>query len=51
MAIKRDERWVYRPNKRTIVQPGDILIARGSHTGEEALFEMCACPLDDKNDS
>ncbi|WP_407356527.1 potassium channel family protein [Methanolobus sp. WCC5] len=51
MAIKRDERWVYRPNKRTVVQPGDILIARGSHTGEEALFEMCACPLDDKNDS
>ncbi|WP_319507777.1 TrkA C-terminal domain-containing protein [uncultured Methanolobus sp.] len=51
MAIKREERWVYRPNKKTIVRAGDILIARGSHTGEEALFEMCACPLDDKNDS
>lgn len=51
MAIKRGERWVYRPNKRTVVQSGDILIARGSRTGEEALFEMCACPLDDKNNS
>ncbi|WMW22816.1 TrkA C-terminal domain-containing protein [Methanolobus mangrovi] len=51
MAIKREDRWVYRPNKKTIVRAGDILIARGSHTGEEALFEMCACPLDDKNDS
>ncbi|WP_340818408.1 TrkA C-terminal domain-containing protein [Methanolobus sp. WCC4] len=51
MAIKRDERWVYRPNKRTVVKAGDILVARGSHTGEEALFEMCACPLDDKNGS
>ncbi|WMW24930.1 TrkA C-terminal domain-containing protein [Methanolobus sediminis] len=48
MAIKREERWVYRPNKRTVVKAGDILIARGSHTGEEALFEMCACPLDDR---
>lgn len=48
MAIKREERWVYRPNKRTVVKAGDILIARGSHTGEEALFEMCACPLDDQ---
>ncbi len=51
MAIKRGERWVYRPNKKTVVQSGDILVARGSRTGEEALFEMCACPLDDKNDS
>ncbi|TQD25661.1 potassium channel family protein [Methanolobus vulcani] len=49
MAIKRDDRWVYRPNKRTVVKAGDILIARGSHTGEEALFELCACPLDDDN--
>ncbi|ETA69278.1 TrkA C-terminal domain-containing protein [Methanolobus sp. WCC1] len=46
MAIKRDDRWVYRPNKRTVVKAGDILIARGSHTGEEALFEMCACPFE-----
>nr|WP_321498673.1 TrkA C-terminal domain-containing protein [uncultured Methanolobus sp.] len=51
MAIKRDDRWVYRPNKRTVIKAGDILIARGSHTGEEALFELCACPLDDKNHS
>lgn len=49
MAIKREERWVYRPNKRTVVKSGDILIARGSRTGEEALFEMCACPLDGEN--
>ncbi|MDK2825365.1 MAG: hypothetical protein PWQ51_1825 [Methanolobus sp.] len=46
MAIKREDRWVYRPNKRTVVKAGDILIARGSHTGEEALFEMCACPFE-----
>ncbi len=51
MAVKRGERWVYRPNKRTTVQSGDILIARGSRTGEDALFEMCACPFEGEDDS
>ncbi|WP_406657496.1 TrkA C-terminal domain-containing protein [Methanolobus sp. ZRKC2] len=50
MAIKRDDRWVYRPNKRSVVQAGDILIARGSRTGEDALFEMCACPFEEENE-
>lgn len=47
MAIKRADRWVYSPGSKTVIQIGDILIARGSHTGEEALMEMCACPLAD----
>lgn len=47
MAVKRNDRWVYSPGSKTVVQIGDILIARGSHTGEEALMEMCACPLAD----
>ncbi len=51
MAIKRDDKWVYRPNKRTVIKAGDVLIARGSRTGEEALFEMCACPFEEKDDS
>ncbi|WP_406661362.1 TrkA C-terminal domain-containing protein [Methanolobus sp. ZRKC3] len=51
MAVKRGDRWVYRPNKRTAIQSGDVLIARGSRTGEDALFEMCACPFEGENDS
>ena len=47
MAIKRGERWVYSPRARTVVNEGDILIARGSHTGEEALIEMCACIIEE----
>lgn len=46
MAIKRGEKWLYSPKKNTQVQTDDVLIARGSRTGEEALIEMCACPLD-----
>lgn len=45
MAIKRDERWVYSPSAKTIVKEGDTLIGRGSQTSEEALLEMCACPM------
>lgn len=45
MAVKRAGRWVYSPSARTKVESGDLLIGRGSHTGEEALIEMCACPV------
>ncbi|MBP2031305.1 uncharacterized protein with PhoU and TrkA domain [Methanohalophilus levihalophilus] len=45
MAVKRAGRWVYGPSARTKVKSGDLLIGRGSHTGEEALMEMCACPV------
>ncbi|MDK2892359.1 potassium channel family protein [Methanohalophilus sp.] len=45
MAVKRNGRWVYSPSARTKVESGDILIGRGSHTGEEALIEMCSCPV------
>jgi uncharacterized protein with PhoU and TrkA domain len=48
MAIKRGDKWVYRPNKRTVIQGGDILITRGSRTGEDALFELCACPFENE---
>lgn len=48
MAIKRGDKWVYRPNKRTVIQSGDLLITRGSRTGEDALFEMCACPFENE---
>jgi uncharacterized protein with PhoU and TrkA domain len=51
MAIKRGDKWVYRPNKRTVIQGGDILITRGSRTGEDALFEMCACPFENERES
>ncbi|WP_462273341.1 potassium channel family protein [Methanohalophilus sp.] len=45
MAVKRAGRWLYSPSARTRVEGGDILIGRGSRTGEEALLEMCACPV------
>ena len=46
MAIKRADRWVYTPKGNTVIQAGDMLIARGSRIGEGALIEMCECKLD-----
>jgi len=45
MAVKRGNRWVYSPISKTVIQAGDVLIVRGSHTGEDVLLKMCACPL------
>ena len=46
LAIKRDNRWLYAVNGKSVIKDNDILIARGSRVGEEALIEMCSCPVD-----
>ncbi|NKQ39242.1 MAG: potassium channel protein [Methanosarcinales archaeon] len=43
MAIKREEKWIYKPHAATTIQEKDILISRGTRTGEEVLIKMCAC--------
>ncbi len=45
MAVRRNGRWVYSPGGRTKIEEGDILIGRGTRSGEETLIEMCACPI------
>ncbi|WP_316557963.1 potassium channel family protein [Methanimicrococcus hongohii] len=45
LAIKRENRWIYSVNGRITIQENDVLIARGSRSGEEALIEMCSCPV------
>ncbi len=42
MAVKRKDRWVYSPSARTVLYAGDILIARGTTSGEELLTRMCS---------
>ncbi|ADI74429.1 TrkA-C domain protein [Methanohalobium evestigatum Z-7303] len=49
MAMKRNNRWVYSPSDRTTVQSGDVLIARGTHTGEDALIDVCKCPVEEED--
>jgi uncharacterized protein with PhoU and TrkA domain len=42
MAVKRKDKWVYSPSARTVLYAGDILIARGTTSGEELLTRMCS---------
>jgi uncharacterized protein with PhoU and TrkA domain len=46
LAIKRENRWIYSVDGKIMIQENDVLIARGSRLGEEALIEMCSCPVD-----
>lgn len=45
MAVKRGNRWIYRPGAGTRIKSDDVLIARGSLEGERQLLEMTACPV------
>ena len=40
IAIRRDESWIYGPNRKTILYEGDTLIARGTETGSEILKRL-----------
>ena len=42
MAVKRKDKWIYSPIARTVLYAGDILIARGTTSGEELLTQMCS---------
>jgi len=40
IAVRRDENWVYGPDKNTIVRAGDTLIAKGTEVGSELLKKL-----------
>jgi len=42
IAIKRDRRYIYGPDENTILNKGDLLIARGPKEGEVVLRKMAA---------
>ncbi len=42
MAIRRENKWIYRPSGKTIIKKGDSLIARGTRDGEGRLIELCS---------
>lgn len=44
MALKRADRWIYSPSAKTVINEGDLLVARGSQSGEEMLLEMNTQP-------
>lgn len=46
LAIRRGKRWIYNVTGSSQILEGDVLIARGSRVGEEALIDLCSCPVE-----
>lgn len=44
VAIKRGNKWVTKPTAATKIFSGDLLIAKGTREGEEALLKLCSTP-------
>ena len=40
IAMRHEKRWLYGPTKKTKIDPGDILFAKGPEDGEKHLIEI-----------
>ena len=40
IAMRQKDKWLYGPNKNTMIDPGDILFAKGPEDGEKHLIEL-----------
>jgi uncharacterized protein with PhoU and TrkA domain len=40
IAMRHNDKWLYGPNKNTMIDPGDILFAKGPEDGEKHLIEL-----------
>lgn len=40
IAIRREEKWIYGPDKKTKIDSGDILFAKGPEDGEKHLINL-----------
>jgi len=40
IAMRHSDKWLYGPNKNTMIDPGDILFAKGPEDGEKHLIEL-----------
>jgi len=45
VAIKRENKWITKPNAATKLTKGDLIIAKGTREGEELLKRMCTVRL------
>ncbi len=48
--IKRGKRRIYNPDKKTVLQEGDVLTVRGTEEGERILRKICQGEIDEWRD-
>lgn len=46
IAIRRDETWIYGPDRHTIIRSNDTLIAKGTEVGSELLKKLANNEID-----
>ena len=46
IVIRRDETWLYGPNRHTIIRAGDTVIAKGTEVGGELLEKLANNEID-----
>ncbi len=46
-ALKRENRWVYRPGRNYVLHAGDLLVSRGRRDGEEKLYGLCGADTEE----
>ncbi|MEO7554978.1 MAG: TrkA C-terminal domain-containing protein, partial [Acidimicrobiales bacterium] len=51
LAVRRDDRYLYRPRGHVALQPGDELIASGPDEGHPDLAELCGWRLVEDEDT
>lgn len=42
IAIRRNDSWIYGPNRDTVILEGDVLLAKGTETGSEVLKKLAS---------
>ncbi|HJJ71733.1 MAG TPA: potassium channel protein, partial [Methanocorpusculum sp.] len=47
IAIKHDNRWIYRPSRNVVLHAGDLLVSRGRRDGEEKLYGLCGADIEE----
>jgi len=50
LAVRRDNRYLYRPRGYVVLQPGDELIATGPAEGRNLLAELCGWWMEHDDD-
>ena len=53
IAVRRQDSWIYGPDKNTTILSGDVLLVKGTETGAELLTEIASgeISLDDISDA
>ena len=46
IAMRQKQKWLYGPNKKTKIDPHDILFAKGPEDGEKHLIELATAETD-----